>query len=324
MLFDGSGTCLLLGAMFQSLAKNLQNEDVALHYSHTSQRELTHVFGSWNGNFVDPDQKTWASMQDIDSSAVFGYLFQQLGVAAYQVFLAMEPSKREKLFSRMSLDYFEFYEGSRAQYMYQREQSIQTVSDYFKQAREKHCSYLEICATDFPWKEEFRNKARSLGFRFPYFLADLSRPVTIEVPAEGSFEIGLYADNLPVEAEQLASIFLGRVPGTLNIPLSAEPAVVTLPEPPWMLVFGRGVEQVKVNGRSLQPWLSECDRYRILGIGEVEALMNMSAGASAFNLRIEAAAGWCAAVLPINAFALASGLVDIKADAFEVYGQVAQ
>lgn len=325
VLFDGAGTCLLLGSMFQSLAKNLRSEDVALHYSHTSQRELTHVFGSWNGNFVDPDQKTWVPLTDIDDSAVFGYLFQQFGVAAYQVFLAIDPDKREKLFSRMSRDYFDFYDASRMQYMYQREQSIQTVSEYFKQAREKHCSDLDIYTTDFAWKTEFCVKAETLGFKAPYFLAGLDSPVKIEIPIGGSFEIGLYAD-LPVEAKQLASIFLGRVPGTLSVPLNAGAAKLTVPELPWMLVFGREVEQATINGDAYKPWLSECGQYRLLGMGDLEALIETARG-SIFNLNIEANTSQCTVVLPINAFALSSGLININVDEsanFEIYGWVAQ
>lgn len=324
VLFDGSGTCLLLGAMFQSLAKNLLNEDVSLHYSHTSQRELTHVFGSWNRYFIDPDQKTWTSIQHINDAALFGYLFQQFGVAAYQVFLAMERGKREKLLSQMSRDYFEFYDGSRAQYMYQHEQSIQTLCDYFKQAREKHCSELNISSLDFPWKAEFLGKTREFGFEFPYFLVDLAREVTIQVPVGGSFQIGLCSDNLPIEAEQLASIFLGRVPGVLNLPMQSGLVNVSLPELPWMLVFENAVQQAKVNGQWRKPWQSGCGRYRVLGLGELEGLIDASDGNTAFELSIEAVAVQCALVLPINAFALASGLVDIKAEFFEVSGQVAQ
>jgi hypothetical protein len=326
VLFDGAGTCLLLGSMFQALAKNLRNEDVALHYSHTSNRELTHVFASWNGNFVDPDQKTWVPLTELDDSAVFGYLFQQFGVSAYQVFLAIDPSKRRRLFSRMSRDYFDFYDDSRTQYMYRREQAIQSVSDYFKQAREKHCSDLDIYATDFPWKAEFRAKTEALGFQAPYFLSDLGRPVKIEIPAMGSFEIGLYAD-LPIEAEQLASIFLGRVPGTLRVPLVAGKASVTVPELPWMVLFEQDVETVKLNGHILKPWLSQDGRHRLLGTGDIEAFINIADDGSAFSMDIESDGEQCAVVLPINAFALSSGLVDIGSEAtsnFEIDGWVVQ
>ena len=87
ILFDGAGTCLLLGAMFQSMANRCCGEKIQLHYSYTAKRELTHVFSSWQGNFVDPDQKTFVPMSLAKDSALFGYLFQQLGVASYQIYL---------------------------------------------------------------------------------------------------------------------------------------------------------------------------------------------------------------------------------------------
>lgn len=326
VLFDGAGTCLLLGAMFQALARNLHNEHVQLHYSHTAQRELTHVFASWNGNFVDPDQKTWVPMMQIDDSAVFGYLFQQFGVSAYQVFLAIPPAIRQRLFSRMNLDYFAFYDGSRDQYMYQREQSTATVSAYFRQAREKHCSDLDVYANDFPWKAIMRAKTEAAGIAAPYFLADLARPVLLSIPAGGSFAVGLEA-ALPTEVEQLASVFLGRVPGTLKVPLRGQPVSLTLPEMPWMVLFESSVTQVQINGCNLHPWLSSCGRHRILGAGDIETAITLPKRGSGFKLDLDVAGRQCAVVLPVNAFALASGLIDISvADngRFEIYGQSVQ
>jgi hypothetical protein len=325
VLFDGAGTCLLLGAMFQALAKKFYNEEVALHYSHTSNRELTHVFASWNGFFVDPDQKTWVPLTDIDDSAVFGYLFQQLGVSAYQVFLSIDPDKRRKLFSRMALDYFKFYDDSRTQYMYQADQSIQTVSHFFKQAREKHCTDLDVYATDFPWKAELRAQAARHDIDVPYFLANVATPASIEIPAGGSFEIGLRAEGLPIEASQLASIFLSRVPATLSLPIVDEHLKIDLPEFPWLLVFTPELKQVTINEKTFAPWLSECGKYRLLGMGELETVFDMASGNSSFSLDIQAAATQCSVVLPINAFALTAGLIDITPGAeadFEIRGRV--
>lgn len=313
VLFDGAGTCLLLGAMFQALARNLRNEEVQLHYSHTARRELTHVFASWQGNFVDLDQKTWVPMSQIDDSAVFGYLFQQFGVSAYQVFLGMDPEVRQRLFSRMNLDYFTFYDDSRTQYMYQREQSTTTVSEFFRQAREKHCSDLDISADDFPWKAAMRAKTEAMGLQLPYFLADLAQPVLLTLPAGASFSIGLDAE-LPLEAEQLSSIFLGRVPGALRLALHGEALTLKVPEMPWMLVFGPDVRAVQLNGCELQTWPSGCGRYRLLGAGDIEPVLALPGRDAAFELRLRAAALQCALVFPVNAFALASGLVDITVD----------
>ena len=83
LMFDGAGSCLLLGAMIQALASRILNEKIDLHYSVATGRRLTHVFASWkNQFFVDPDQKTWLPLDKVDDAAVYGYIFQQLGVSA--------------------------------------------------------------------------------------------------------------------------------------------------------------------------------------------------------------------------------------------------
>ena len=62
----------------------------------------------------------------------------------------------------------------------------------------------------------------------------------------------------------------------------------------------------------------------MLGAGELQSLLDLTGRFSTFDLSVDSAAGRCVAVFPINAYALSSGLVDIKADSLEVLGQVAQ
>lgn len=325
ILFDGAGTCLLLGAMIQSLSKRLCAENVALHYSCTPKRELTHVFASWSGFFVDADQKTWVRLEDVENAALYGYLFQQLGVSAYQIYLSIAPDKNTSLFTKMARDYFTFYDDSRTQYMYKADQSVQVVSDYFKVARETNCSNLSLDSNDFPWKQQFRLASEQLGIKAPYFLAQSERPIPLSLPPNGSFEIGLYSDHLPHEAFILSSIFLGRIPGVITAPASSSNHIFVVPEYPWMVVFDLAVENVTVNNTPFSPWVSACGKFRLLGMGDLETCFDLNLPGSEFRLEIGNVPGSVAVILPFNAFALASGHVIIEAEnqaAFKITGQV--
>lgn len=323
IVFDGAGTCLLLGSMFQSLAKTFFNLNIDLHYSCSLNRELTHVFGTWNNLFVDPDQKTWAPLSQIDNFALLGYIFQQFGVSGYQIYLSIDAKKREHIFTDMTIDYFDFYSESRKQYMYRSEQSISVVSEFFQKARQNNCSALSIYAEDFLWKSEFRNSALSRVNKIPYFLADVAKSIKVSVPRGGQFEIGFMPDRLPSEINQLSGIFLGRIPGAIWWTLNEVGFKLDLPELPWMIIFEVNIDFAKVNGVFLSPWLSECGRFRLLGMGDLEHLFDLSF-ANNYSLEISAKNGRCAVVLPINAFALSAGVTNINADAsqFETSARV--
>lgn len=310
ILFDGGGTCLLLGAMFQSMAERCCGEHIQLHYSHTANFELTHVFASWEDNFVDPDQKTFVPMEQLNQSALFGYLFQQLGVAAYQIFLAIPELRRRALFRQMTLDYFAFYDDSRMQYMYQSEQSVQVVSTLFTKAREEHCTDLDIYANDFQWKHQMLNEAAHQGIDRPYFLANQSAPVDITIPPQGKFEIGLLNPDLPEEAALLSALFLGRVPGALTFPGTPYAQKVSVPEVPWMIVFDRVVQIVTVNGEAHTPWMSTCGHFRLLGMGDLEYCIVQNASSSEYEIELGPCGGRISVVLPINALAIGAGQVE--------------
>lgn len=310
ILFDGAGTCLLLGAMFQSMAHRCCGEHVQLHYSHTAHRELTHVFASWQGNFVDPDQKTFVPMDQLDQSALFGYLFQQLGVSAYQLFLAIPEARRGSLFRSMTQDYFAFYDDSRTQYMYRPEQSVEVVSAFFKTAREDHCNDLDLYADDFPWKRRMLDIATQQGVDRPYFLAHQAAPVDISIPHAATFEIGLLNPDLPEEAALLSALFLGRVPGALRFPGATHAQTINVPEIPWLMVFDSAVQSVYVNGHEYHPWESTCGRFRVLGMGDLEKCFTTTPGPSGYEITLGPCAGLVSVVLPINALAIGADQVE--------------
>jgi hypothetical protein len=310
ILFDGAGTCLLLGAMFQSMAQRCCDEFVKLHYSFSPGRELTHVFGSWRGNFVDPDQKTFIPMEAIDQSALFGYLFQQLGVSAYQIYLGIPEDRRKFLFRKMTLDYFDFYDDSRAQYMYQSKQRISDIKAYFKLARDECSSDLDVFANDFPWKRHMFKKAKLCGISGPYLLAFQSEPIDIVIPSNGRFHIGLLNPNLPSEAGLLSAIFFGRIPGAIIYENINCKQVIPLPELPWMIAFDNRVNEINLNGMVLRPWLSTCKRFRLLGMGDLEICFDkLLLGSKSYTLVVSPCVGRVTVILPINAFAISSGQI---------------
>lgn len=315
ILFDGAGTCLLLGAMFQSMAQRCCDEFVQLHYSCSPGRELTHVFGSWQGNFVDPDQKTFVPMEALDQSALFGYLFQQLGVSAYQLYLGIPEDRRRLLFRKMTLDYFDFYDDSRAQYMYRPTQMIDDVGAYFKLAREECCTDLDVFAHDFPWKRQMLERAKLCSIDAPYFLAFQSEPIEIIIPPNGQFFIGLLNPNLPSEARLLSALFLGRVPGAIIYENINCEQIISLPVLPWMIVFDNRVNEIYLNGMLFSPWLSSCKHFRLLGMGDLEICFDKALfGSVSYSLAISACVGHVSVILPINALAIGSGHIEFAPD----------
>jgi hypothetical protein len=324
LLFHGDGTCLLLGAMIQALASRLLDEQIDLHYSHSAARELTHIFGTWRGAyFVDADQKTWTSLTEIDHSAVFGYIFQQLGVSANLVYLSLSEFERSTLFSSMTRGYFEFYEGSAAQYMCQRYQDPADLLRLFGEARSQFCSPLSVDAADFPWKAELRRQANVHGIQRPFFHVRADEAVTVTIPAPGALRIGVEEDELPQECELLSAIFFGRVPASLSVPLPLRP--LTLAEFPWLLVFDGDVTAVDVNGQRLTTQPSRCGHHRLIGMAELERVLEPERGPDGFPLEITSpGVGSVKVVFPFNAFALASGLVACSApgaDGRSVFGR---
>ena len=119
---------------------------------------------------------------------------------------------------------------------------------------------------------------------------------------------------MPAEAELLCSIYLGRVPLSLTAPLAGGAARFDLPEVPWLLAFAPEAAAVTVNGQGFRPRLSRDGNFRILGAGDLEPVLGMSEGRDRFVLDIAAPGGAVSAILPFNAFAAASGLMDFQPD----------
>jgi hypothetical protein len=315
LLFDGAGSCLLLGAMIQALAARILNEKIDLHYSVATGRRLTHVYASWkNRFFVDPDQKTWLPLDQVDDAAVYGYIFQQLGVSANALYGELVQAERDSLFSGMSRAYFDFYEPSALQYMSEPRQSTDDLCAMFKQARTDSLEACSIDNSDFPWKDEMRRYANQYGIPRPWFLVRAEEPVNFAIPAHGRLSIGLGMDEMPAEAELLCSIYLGRVPLCLNTPLAGGRAQLDLPEVPWLLAFAPDAASVAVNGQGFTPRLSRDGKFRILGTGDLEPVLGMAEGRDRFVLDIAAPGGAVKAILPFNGFAAASGLMDFQAE----------
>lgn len=316
LMFDGAGSCLLLGAMIQALAARILDEKIDLHYSVATGRRLTHVYASWqNRIFVDPDQKTWLPLDQVDDAAVYGYVFQQLGVSANALYGELEPVERESLFSGMSRAYFNFYEPSALQYMSEPKQSTDDLCAMFKQARTDSLQSCSIDDSDFPWKDEMRRFAAQYGIPRPWFLVRAEDPIGFVIPPQGKLTIGLGMDELPAEAEMLSSIYLGRVPLSLIAPFAGGIATLDLPEVPWLLAFALDAVSVIVNGRSFAPRLSRDGKFRILGTGDLEPVLGMAEGRDRFMLQVTAPGSHVRAILPFNAFAAESGLMDFHADA---------
>jgi hypothetical protein len=316
LMFDGAGSCLLLGAMIQALASRILDEKIDLHYSVATGRRLTHVYASWkNTFFVDPDQKTWLPLDQVDDAAVYGYLFQQLGVSANALYSELSPAERDSLFSNMSYAYFDFYAPSALQYMSEPRQNTDDLCAMFKQARMDSLEACSIDDSDFPWKDEMRRFANQYGIPRPWFLVRAEDAVNFTIPAHGRLSIGLGMDEMPIEAELLCSIYLGRVPLTLQAPLAGGRALLDLPEVPWILAFAPEAASVSVNGRKFTPRLSRDGKFRILGTGDLEPVLGMAEGRDRFVLDIGAAGSVVRAILPFNGFAAASGLMDFQAQA---------
>jgi hypothetical protein len=315
LMFDGAGSCLLLGAMIQALAARILDEKIDLHYSVATGRRLTHVYASWkNQFFVDPDQKTWLPMDQVDDAAVYGYVFQQLGVSANALYGELSPVERESLFSSMSRAYFAFYEPSALQYMSEPKQNTDDLCAMFKQARADSLESCSIDSSDFSWKDEMRRCASRYGIPRPWFLVRAEESVNFAIPAHGRLSIGLGMDEMPAETELLCSIYLGRVPLSLNAPLANGRALLDLPEVPWLLAFAPDAASVVVNGKRFTPRLSRDGNFRILGTGDLEPVLGMAEGRDRFSLDVAAPSGAVRAILPFNAFAAASGLMDFRAD----------
>jgi hypothetical protein len=316
LMFDGAGSCLLLGAMIQALSARILHEPIDLHYSFATDHRLTHVFATWQDQFfVDPDQKTWLPLDKVDDAAVYGYVFQQLGVSANALVNEIDEAEQASLFSTMSRAYFDFYKPSAFQYMSDPKQDTADLCAMFKQARADSCTPCSIDASDFSWKDEMRRFAAQYGIPRPYFLVRSEDPLMFEIPPQGALTIGLGLDALPAEAELLSSIYLGRVPLSLTALLTGGIARFGLPEVPWLLAFEPQAANVSVNGRLFQPRLSRDGAFRILGTGDLEPVLGMAEGRDRFTLDVAAAGSIVRAILPFNAFAASSGLMDFSAAA---------
>jgi hypothetical protein len=316
LVCHGAGSCLLLGAMFQSLASQHLREKIDLHYSHAANKEFTHVFGTWRDQyFVDPDQKTWSKIDEIDEVPSLGYIFQQLGVAGHLVYLGLPDTERTDLFASMTNDYFEFYGLSTRQYMYSTRQDTTELSRLFLEARTKYCSPFSIDASDFEWKDELRRRAEAEGSRPPILLPKSSQAAVIELPPHGTLRIGIGEGDLPEEIGILSAIFFGRTPATITVPLEKGfSQEIGIPEFPWLLVFDQPVAAVSVNGFSVSIRRSRCGRFFIVGMGQLEQAFDLAGGHRVFKITVVApGASHVKVVLPVNAFALSSDLIRFEA-----------
>ena len=329
LLCHGSGSCLLLGSMFQSVVSRYLAETIDLYYSHSAAREFTHVFGIWRErHLVDPDQKTWANVDEIDQVPSLGYIFQQLGVAGHLVYLELSDREKHDLFAEMTRDYFEFYQHSAYQYMYSSKQDVADLARLFHEARTKFCEPYSVDAADFAWKVELRRQADAMGIGRPILLANSSEPLVIELPPQGALRIGIGEDDLPQEVSILSAIFLGRAPASIFVPLADGIShKIRIPEFPWLLVFEEAIERLSVNGCDVSTRRSRCGRFEIAGMGQFQEAFDLAGGHADYGITVNApGATGMKIVLPINAFALSAGLVRLRdADSLEltVDGEIA-
>jgi hypothetical protein len=328
LLCHGAGSCLLLGAMFQAFVSQRLEEQIDLHYSHAANMEFTHVFGTWRDRyFVDPDQKTWARVDEIDDVPSLGYIFQQLGVAGHLLYRGLSEPERSSLFAGMTRDYFEFYGLSVRQYMYSPRQEIAELTRLFHEARTKFCSSFSIDASDYRWKEQLRRQADAQGINPPILLSGSSQAAVVEIPPQGAIRIGIGEEDLPEEAAILAAIFFGRAPAVISAPLrNGRAERVRIPDFPWFLAFDCVVEQVSVNGRDVATRRSRCGRYFVVGMSELERVFDLAGGHADYSISVVApGASRVKIVLPMNAFALSSDLIRFEAvndDQISIEGRV--
>jgi hypothetical protein len=328
LLCHGAGSCLLLGAMFQSFVSQRLDERVDLHYSHAANMEFTHVFGTWRDKyFVDPDQKTWSKVDEIDDVPSLGYIFQQLGVAGHLLYRGLTETERSYLFAEMTRDYFKFYDHSVRQYMYSPRQEVAELARLFHEARTKFRSPFSIDASDYDWKDQLRRQAKEQGINSPVLLSGSSQAAVIELPPQGALRIGIGEDDLPEEAAILAAIFFGRTPAVISVTLREGRAEqIRIPDFPWFLAFDCPVEQVSVNGRGVSTRRSRCGRFFMVGMSELERAFDLAGGHADYSISVVApGASRVKIVLPINAFALSSDLIRFEAandDQISIEGRV--
>jgi hypothetical protein len=219
---------------------------------------------------------------------------------------------KERLFTSMSIDYFDFYEGSKSQYMYSREQNTHTLEKYFREAREKNRSPLFVIDNDFPWKKKLLDATEALGVSPPYFLANIDKKHHITVPPNGSFFVGLSANNQPNELTLLSSLFLGRIPGVITFDLETFKDAIEIPELPWMIFFHSRVVSVSINSFEFHPWKTECGRFTALGSGDLMPIFRSMKDKSKCLIKIEGKPTVVSIALPLNALALGMGQLDLK------------
>lgn len=310
--FHGDGNCFAISMIFHGLLKKL-NIPIEIYHGSLPNRRYMHSFCMDLDKefYIDPDQKTFCSKDQIKKSVPKGFIYSLLSFAGFNVYKNISSERRQRLFSSMTADFFKDFDVEKQPEIYEEKPSLRALQDNFQTMFASHIEQVSLEKNDYPWKQAYRQAVEKNGDGVDYFFSKLDRPYVLDLPSFSEFQIG-NSESLPEEIFDFECVFFGRVPGIISQKLSQNNEMqLSSPEIPWMVAFEDYFDEVILNEKKVNLLKSNCGRFGLIGMGDLEKLNAHYQEAIQYKVKVKSPTTM-KVIFPINIKAFESGLVQFK------------
>jgi len=313
--FHGDGNCFAVSMIFQGFIKKVLNKDIMVRYGTLPSREYMHTYCEFDTWYSDADQKTLMLRELITKDKPKGFIYSLLSFSGFDIYDQYSLHDRLRLFPAMTHEFLsDFYMDPQPE-IYKKVPSLANLKDGFQQVYKKYSEEVRLDKDDYAWKKLYRDAVSNLvgEHELPFF-SQLDQPYPIYVPSNASFKVGFSTSDLPQEVFDLSCVYFGRIPGVISQTVKANlPSQIEAPDFPWMISVKEYWDKIIINNVSITPLKSRCGRFGIIGMGDLEKVHSFSEKVFKFTIQLQQEA--CVEVVfPVNAQAIASGLIQLKQD----------
>lgn len=289
--FHGDGFCCQLAVLFQGLCRAVLDREVSAMYCRTPSFDFSHGYCLYRENgttfYVDPDLKAMFNYDQLpyfEPATWFVNFIENINI---RMFFDLPQTTREWMFSKVTREYFDWLLSCCLRELSQPGSRYAITYQLFHDTIPNCSEIYDVCANDYPWKEKYRQVAKGVKeTEGHYIMHNLVKPVTFALPPGATFEVNPQYSPLRFELDFLSQLFFGRIPGCLEIPLTANTELeVLFPELPWLLAIDEDIDTLQINDKPLALHFSASRECRVLGLGDLDEFFPTLVNTQAFRIR---------------------------------------
>ena len=274
--FHGDGFCTLLSVLFQGLCLKLLGEKIEAMYCRTPDFLFSHGYCGYSDQqktwYIDPDLKAIFNQREFpnfEPATWFINFFENISV---QLFHEINDLERESKFYRFTRSHFNWLKTCDIRELSQPRSRYEVTRSLLLETVNSSSEIYDVWADDYPWKKNYRNAAGKHSKENFFFCQNIDQAQIFCLPPGAAFEVGISDPEVAGWIRQLQTIFFGRVPGRLRIPIKAQTDIeIVIPEIPWLITFRGSSTSIKINNTALQlNRIGNAAALGALGMGDLD------------------------------------------------------